>query len=209
MLARLVAGTLTLLLAVSLLRDRIPELMTEQIDGGGMTRDVASLRWPLPFLGTENAVVPHVAIAWGEKFITSGTASIFDSTVPLCTALFVLTLPLFSEERQSLFGLAGLVLGFVGIGVLVTGDPGDGAEAGHLAFLLGGAVVLLGLLATLSATSTPGGLKASPSSSPQSARTSAACSPSSRLPSFSGSPKSYLALRLWPLLWVSGPGAPG
>ena len=86
-------------------------------------RDVTSLRWPLPFLGITNAVVPYVAIAWGEKFIASGTASLFGSPVPLCTALFVLTLPLFSEERPFLFGLAGLVLGFVDIGVLATGDP--------------------------------------------------------------------------------------
>lgn len=145
-LARLVFGSLTLLVSIPLLRNRVPELLPNTEDGESMAKYLTSLRWPLLFLGVVNAVVPYAAIAWGEKFITSGTASIFNSTVPLFTALLVLALPFFPEERPNLLGLAGLALGFVGVGILVTGDPGDGGEARHLAALLGGGAVLLGSL---------------------------------------------------------------
>jgi hypothetical protein len=110
-LARLVFGSLTLLASIPLLRNRVPELLPNTEDGRGMTKNLTSLRWPLLFLGAVNAVVPYTAIAWGERFIASGTASIFNSTVPLFTALLVLALPLFPEERPNLLGLAGLALG--------------------------------------------------------------------------------------------------
>ncbi len=145
-LARLVLGSLTLLVSIPLLRDRVPELLPDKVDGGGMVKALINLRWPLLFLGAVNAVVPYAAIAWGEKFITSGTASIFNSTVPLFTALLVLALPLFPEERPNLLGFTGLALGFAGVGILVTGDPGDGGGAGRFAALLGGGAVLLGSL---------------------------------------------------------------
>ncbi len=145
-LARLVLGSLTLLVSIPLLRDRVPELLPDKVDGGGMVKALIYLRWPLLFLGAVNAVVPYAAIAWGEKFITSGTASIFNSTVPLFTALLVLALPLFPEERPNLLGFTGLALGFAGVGILVTGDPGDGGGAGRFAALLGGGAVLLGSL---------------------------------------------------------------
>ncbi len=145
-LARLVFGSLTLLVSIPLLRNRVPELLPNTEDGGGMTKNLTSLRWPLLFLGAVNAVLPYAAIAWGEKFIASGTASIFNSTVPLFTALLVLALPFFLEERPNLLGLAGLALGFVGVGILVTSDLGDGGGAERFAVLLGGGAVLLGSL---------------------------------------------------------------
>jgi drug/metabolite transporter (DMT)-like permease len=51
-------------------------------------------------------------------------ASIFIATVPLFTALLVLVLPFFSEERLNLLGLTGLLLGFTGVGLLVIDEPG-------------------------------------------------------------------------------------
>jgi drug/metabolite transporter (DMT)-like permease len=126
-LARLVFGSLTLLLAIPFLRNRIPELLPPK-DGRGVPKCLISLRWPLLFLGAVNAIAPYTAIAWGEKFITSGMASIFNATVPLFTALLVLTLPFFPEE-PNLLGLAGLLLGFAGVGLLVTGEPGGTGDS--------------------------------------------------------------------------------
>ncbi len=143
-LARLVFGSLTLLLAIPFLRNRIPELLPPK-NGRGVPKSLVSLRWPLLFLGAVNAVAPYTAIAWGEKFISSGMASIFNATVPLFTALLVLTLPFFPEERPNLLGLAGLLLGFAGVGLLVTGEPGGG-DSTQAAQLLGGGAVLLGSL---------------------------------------------------------------
>jgi drug/metabolite transporter (DMT)-like permease len=127
-LARLVFGSLTLLLAIPFLRNRIPELLPPK-DGRGVPKCLIALRWPLLFLGAVNAIAPYTAIAWGEKFITSGMASIFNATVPLFTALLVLTLPFFPEERPNLLGLAGLLLGFAGVGLLVTGEPGGTGDS--------------------------------------------------------------------------------
>jgi drug/metabolite transporter (DMT)-like permease len=144
-LARLVFGSLMLLLAIPFLRTRLPELLPPK-DGRGVRESLVSLRWPLFLLGTVNAVVPYTAIAWGEKFIASGMASIFNATVPLFTAFLVLTLPFFPEERPGLLGLAGLLFGFAGVGLLVTGEPGDGSGSTQTAQLLGGGAVLLGSL---------------------------------------------------------------
>lgn len=144
-LARLVFGSLTLLLAIPFLRGRIPGLLPPG-NGKGVSGSLTTLRWPLLFLGAVNAVVPYTAIAWGEKFISSGMASIFNATVPLFTALLVLTLPFFPEERPNLLGLAGLLLGFAGVGLLVTGEPEGVGDSTQTAQLLGGGAVLLGSL---------------------------------------------------------------
>ena len=142
-LGRLVFGSLTLLASIPLLHRLAPELLP---DGGGrgIVEGVFALRRPLLFLGVCNAVLPFAAIAWGENFISSGAASIFNSTVPLFTALLVFALPFFPEERLNVLGVAGLLLGFVGVGVLVTGDPEGGGAASRTAQLLGAGAVLLG-----------------------------------------------------------------
>ena len=144
-LGRLAFGSLTLLASIPLLRRLAPDLLPEG-GGRGLVEGVLALRRPLLFLGAFNAVLPFAAIAWGENFISSGAASIFNSTVPLFTALLVLALPFFPEERPNALAIAGLVLGFVGVGVLVTGDPEGGGAASRTAQLLGGGAVLIGSL---------------------------------------------------------------
>lgn len=145
-LARLVLGSLTLLAAIPLLRNRVPGLLPANDDPKSVLGSLLALRWPLLFLGVVNAVLPYLAIAWGEKFIASGAASIFNSTVPLFTALLVLSLPFFPQERPNALGLAGLLLGFAGVGILVTGDPEGGGATSQAGVLLGGGAVLLGSL---------------------------------------------------------------
>jgi len=139
-LARLVFGTLTILAAIPLLRGRAPDLLPPE--AGSVVKRVRSLLWPMLFLGAVNAVLPYLAIAWGEQFIPSGLASIFNATVPLFSALLVIALPFLPNERPGAFGLLGLLLGFAGVCVLVTG--GGGGAGGVSDRLIGGGAVLLG-----------------------------------------------------------------
>jgi len=67
-----------------------------------------------------NAIVPWVAIAWGEERISSGLASILNSTTTLWTAVLIFwAMP---KERPSGVGYAGVVLGFAGVVILVLPD---------------------------------------------------------------------------------------
>src|SRR5688572_30789583 len=43
---------------------------------------------PLALLGLVNTAVPFFLIAWGQQYIDSGLASIFNASAPLFTALF-------------------------------------------------------------------------------------------------------------------------
>jgi drug/metabolite transporter (DMT)-like permease len=67
-----------------------------------------------------NAIVPWVAIAWGEERISSGLASILNSTTTLWTAVLIFwAMP---KERPSKVGYLGVVLGFTGVVILVLPD---------------------------------------------------------------------------------------
>jgi drug/metabolite transporter (DMT)-like permease len=67
-----------------------------------------------------NAIVPWVAIAWGEERITSGLASILNSTTTLWTAVLIYwAMP---KERPSRVGYLGVVVGFAGVVILVLPD---------------------------------------------------------------------------------------
>jgi drug/metabolite transporter (DMT)-like permease len=67
-----------------------------------------------------NAIVPWIAIAWGEERITSGLASILNSTTTLWTAVIIFwAMP---TERPSKVGYLGVVFGFAGVVILVLPD---------------------------------------------------------------------------------------
>jgi drug/metabolite transporter (DMT)-like permease len=67
-----------------------------------------------------NAIVPWVAIAWGEERISSGLASILNSTTTLWTAVLIYwAMP---KERPSGIGYLGVVVGFAGVVILVLPD---------------------------------------------------------------------------------------
>ena len=67
-----------------------------------------------------NAIVPWVAIAWGEERISSGLASILNSTTTLWTAVLIFwAMP---TERPSKVGYLGVVVGFAGVVILVLPD---------------------------------------------------------------------------------------
>lgn len=76
-------------------------------------------------LGLCNVALPFLLISWSEKTIDSSMASILNSTVPLFTILIA---PLFvKDDRFTLPKLAGLLVGFAGVVVLLSGDLRLGA----------------------------------------------------------------------------------
>ncbi|HEV2216402.1 MAG TPA: DMT family transporter [Candidatus Dormibacteraeota bacterium] len=81
-------------------------------------------------MGTTNAVIPWIAIAWGEQTISSGLASILNATTPFWTALFIYwVIPL---ERPSVMNYAGVLLGIAGVVILVIPDISTHGLSGNV-----------------------------------------------------------------------------
>lgn len=69
-------------------------------------------------MGLINAALPFAFVAWSEKFISSGMASILNSTVPFFTLLIA---PFFiPKERITLLKMMGMLLGLGGIILLMS-----------------------------------------------------------------------------------------
>ena len=132
---RLFFAVSSLLLAAPLLR---------RLSGGGTDLLGQGLKiWPsLLVLGFFNAALPFLAISWGTQFLTSGTAAILNSTVPLFTALLAGVLPFFASEKLGGLGAAGILLGILGVGVLVDGSSGSAGSAGGLSGVIVGALAV-------------------------------------------------------------------
>ena len=91
---------------------------------------------PLLVLGLTNIAIPFFLISWGEQVIDSGVASILDATVPLFTILVAHFL--LHDDKMTIPKVAGLLMGFAGVVVLMSKDIG--ASSGSL---LGQAAVIL------------------------------------------------------------------
>lgn len=76
------------------------------------------------FLGIFNVALPFFLVSWSETHITSGMASILNSMQPLSTSL--LAAIFIKEEKLTPQRIAGLVLGFGGVLVLMSDKLGDG-----------------------------------------------------------------------------------
>lgn len=72
------------------------------------------------FMAVTNAVIPWIAIAWGEERIASGLASILNSTTTLWTAVLIYWVV--PSERPTLLNYVGVLIGFAGVVVLVYPD---------------------------------------------------------------------------------------
>lgn len=91
------------------------------------TRRSFSLRraWKLYlFLGIFNVALPFFLVSWSETHITSGMASILNSLQPLATSL--LAAIFIKAEKLTPQRIAGLVLGFGGVLVLMSDKLGNG-----------------------------------------------------------------------------------
>jgi drug/metabolite transporter (DMT)-like permease len=108
-----------------------------------MGRPLAGAGWKkrLPsfmFMAFANALFPWVAIAWGEQHISSGLASILNSTTTLWAAIFIYWV--IPAERPSIVNYAGVLLGILGVVILVFPDISTHGLTGNV---LGVLAVLL------------------------------------------------------------------
>jgi len=120
-LLRMAFGALTLAVYVALTRKPVRALRPYVL--------------PLALLGAVNTSVPFFLIAWGQQYIDSGLASIFNASAPLFTALFALGYD--RSQRATGMRLAGIVIGFSGVVLLVGFELTGGERA-----VLGGLAVV-------------------------------------------------------------------
>ncbi len=80
--------------------------------------------WKFLVMGVFNHAFPILLICWSETHISSGLASILNSTTPLFTIMIA---PLFlSEERITFTRVLGLVIGFSGVIILAANETTTG-----------------------------------------------------------------------------------
>src|SRR5262249_23275217 len=103
-------------------------------------------------IGAINNVLPFLLITWGETRIASGVTSILNATTPLFTVVLAhFWLTAGHEALTWLRGL-GVLIGFLGVGVLVGpsalqfGGGGVSAALGELAVLIAAAAYGVGAL---------------------------------------------------------------
>lgn len=94
----------------------------------------------LTVMGLLNCAVPYTLITWGEHYISSGLAAIYNACSPLWVALLLALLPA-SSERLTGLRLVGLLCGMVGVMLVVSGNLSLASEdplhlVGQLACLL-------------------------------------------------------------------------
>jgi drug/metabolite transporter (DMT)-like permease len=86
--------------------------------------DVRAAGWGLLLLGFVNAALPFTLIAWGQTKIDSSIAAIANAPVPLFVALLAIRFR--PSERARGLRLVGILLGFLGVGVLAGFNPEGG-----------------------------------------------------------------------------------
>lgn len=91
-----------------------------------------------------NAVIPYICISWGETYISSGDAAILNATTPLFTTLIAYGLgSRAGADRLPPLRALGVLVGFVGVAILVTGSHQTGAAVDPLLGWLGHGAVLI------------------------------------------------------------------
>jgi drug/metabolite transporter (DMT)-like permease len=115
--ARLVLGGLTLgIIALLVLRQRLPR---------------ERIIWAhFGVIAFTNCVIPHLAFAWAEQYVSSGLASIYNAVTPIMTALFA-TLA-FRVEKLTGSQVFGIAVGIFGV-VMIIGPWGYSAFTDNLA----------------------------------------------------------------------------
>jgi drug/metabolite transporter (DMT)-like permease len=117
-----------------------------------MRRPLLGAQWksrlvPFVVMAFTNALVPWVAIAWGEQHITSGLASILNATTTLWAAILIYWV--IPQERPSLVNYVGVLIGLIGVVILVFPDISAHGLSGN--FLGALAVVLAAVSYAVSA----------------------------------------------------------
>ncbi|MFQ5812297.1 MAG: DMT family transporter [Anaerolineae bacterium] len=79
-------------------------------------------------LGFLGMAVPYSLISWGEQYISSGLASLLQATTPIFTVILAHFLS--DDEPVTMTKAIGVIVGFVGVGILMLPDPSPGLRAG-------------------------------------------------------------------------------
>lgn len=95
-------------------------LVIWQLRGGRLWTGARRAWGPLIVVGVLSTAVPFMALSWGQQFVTSGFAGVSMAAV----ALMVLPLAhvFIPGERMTLRRVAGFVIGFVGVVILLGGQ---------------------------------------------------------------------------------------
>jgi drug/metabolite transporter (DMT)-like permease len=109
----------------------------------GIVKAMLSNWRPLVVMGLINCALPYTLITWGELYIDSGLAAIFNACAPLWAAGLTFVLPF--AERLSASKVVGLLVGMAGVILLVGGNMAAGSDAGLLNLLGQGACLLAAL----------------------------------------------------------------
>jgi drug/metabolite transporter (DMT)-like permease len=96
--------------------------------------------WAFFLVAVFNAIIPYLAISWGEESVPSGMAAILNATTPLVVVIVSNWWP--GGERLSWPRFAGVLVGFVGVALLI--GPAAIATGGSPLYLLGAFSVLVG-----------------------------------------------------------------
>ncbi|MBF6613411.1 MAG: DMT family transporter [Chloroflexi bacterium] len=104
---------------------------------------------PLAVMGLVNCALPYTLITWGEVYISSGLAAIYNACAPLWGAL--LGLVWVWAERLPPARMFGLFLGLSGV-VLVVSSNLSGGSSGSMLLIGQGAVLLAALSYAIAAT---------------------------------------------------------
>jgi drug/metabolite transporter (DMT)-like permease len=85
-------------------------------------------------MAVSNALLPWVAIAWGEQHISSGLASVLNATTTLWAAIFIYWV--IPTERPSLLNYVGVLVGISGVAILVFPDLATHGLSGNVVGVL-------------------------------------------------------------------------
>ena len=96
--------------------------------------------WGFFVVAIFNAVIPYLAISWGEVYIPSGMAAILNATTPLVVVIVSHWWP--GGERLTWRRASGVLIGFLGVGLLV-GPTAFTTTSSNL-FLFGALLVFIG-----------------------------------------------------------------
>jgi drug/metabolite transporter (DMT)-like permease len=87
-----------------------------------------------------NAIIPYLAISWGEEHVPSGMAAILNATTPLILIIISIWWP--GGERLTWMRLAAVLIGFVGVGIVI--GPEALVAGGSNLYLLGALACFIG-----------------------------------------------------------------
>lgn len=108
------------------------------ISGGYKLPPRRLLPWLL-LVALLNNAFPFSCFAWGERTVPSNIASVVNATTPIWTLLFSMMI---FRTRATAFTVAGVLLSFAGVLVVIVTHSGEPAADGTSTGIVGGSVII-------------------------------------------------------------------